>query len=100
TRRLNASQLNSLLMKFFASRKRSCAVSTTCGIAVATLFSSLRAVAWACGIFNSCRSAVHTQRSVSGGGYHSLVSNVFRCRGVHSVLGDVGCVIADSFKTA
>src|SRR5262249_42328383 len=51
TRRLNASQLSSRLMKFFGSPKRSWTVWTTCGTAVASLFSSVRGVAWTCGIF-------------------------------------------------
>src|SRR5262249_51800658 len=100
TRRLNSSQLSSRLMKFFGSRKRFSAVSTTCGAAMAPLFSSVRGVAWACGILNVCRSATHTQRGVLDRDRQALVPDVLRCRGVYGVLGDVRCVIADAFKSA
>src|SRR4029450_13592968 len=87
-------------MKFFGSPKRSWTVWTTCGIAVASLFSSVRGVAWACGIFKVCRLAAHAQRCVSGGGRHALVPDVFRGRSVNGILGNIGCVIADAFESA
>src|SRR5262249_34756480 len=85
-------------MKFFGSPKRSCALWTTWGTVVALFFSSVRGVTWACGIFNGCRLATHTQRSVSRGCRHVLMPDVFCCRGVNSVFGDVRGVIADAFE--
>src|SRR5215510_14593336 len=100
TRRLNASQLSSRLMKFFGSPKRSRMVWTTSGTAVASLFSSVRGVAGACGMFNDCRSAAHAQRAISDGDRHALVPDVFRCRGVNGVLGNILSMIADALKSA
>ena len=57
-------------------------------------------VAWACGMFNDCRSAAHAQRRVSDRGRHVLVPDVFRNRGVNGILGNVGCVITDAFERA
>src|SRR6476661_3477302 len=87
-------------MKFFGSPKRSWRVWTTCGTAAASSFSSVRGVAWACGMFNDCRSAARAQCCVSDGGPHALVPDVFRNRGVNRILGNVGCVIADPFERA
>src|SRR6187551_397308 len=87
-------------MKFFGSPKRSWRVWTTCGIAAASLFSSARAAAWACGMFNDCRSAPHAQRHVLHRGRHALVPDVFCNRGVDGVLGNVRCVITDPFESA
>src|SRR5215208_6645151 len=87
-------------MKFFGSPKRSWRVWTTCGTAAASLFVSVRGVTWACGMSNDCRSAAHTQRRVSGGGRHTLVPDVFRNGSVNGILGNVGCVITDSFECA
>jgi len=41
-----------------------------------------------------------TSVSVETGLSSGLVPDVLRCRGVNGVLGDVGRVIADAFKTA
>src|SRR5438067_1039942 len=100
TRRLNSSQLNSRFMKFFGSPNRSWSLCTTCGTAVAPLFSSVTGVAWACGILNDCRSAADVQRSDSRCRRETLVPDIFRRRCIHSVLGDVSCVIADAFQGA
>src|SRR6188508_1270966 len=86
-------------MKFFGSPKRSWRVLTTCGIAVASVFSSARAVAWACGMFNDCRSAARAQRCVLDGGRYALVPDIFRNRGVNGIFGNIGCVIADAFES-
>src|SRR4051812_16872036 len=87
-------------MKFFGSPKRSCRVWTICGTAAASPFSSERGVAWACGMFNDCRSPAHAQRRVSDGGRRTLVPDVFRNCSVNRILGNVGCVITDPFESA
>src|SRR3954449_3575588 len=87
-------------MKFFGSPKRSCRVWTTCGTAAASLFSSVCGVAWACGMFNDCRSAAQAQRCVSDRSRHALVPDVFRNGGVNGILGNVGCVIANPLESA
>src|SRR5947208_14297835 len=87
-------------MKFFGLPKRSWMLWTTCGTAAASVFGSVRAVAWVCGMFNDCRSAPDAQRCVSGGGAHALVPDVFGNRGINGILGNVGCVVDDSFESA
>src|SRR5213079_146851 len=87
-------------MKFFGLPKRSLRVCRTCGTAAASVFGSVRTVAWVCGMFNDCRSAADAQRCVSGGGAHALVPDVFGNRGINGILGNGGCVVADSFESA
>src|SRR5205809_43656 len=99
TRRLNASQLNSRLIKFFGSPNRSWALWTICGTAVASLFSSVWGVAWACGMLNDCRSSDRTQRAVSGTGREILVSDVFCRSGVNGLLGHVSSMIAHALES-
>src|SRR5439155_21735544 len=99
TRRLNASQLNSRLIKFFGSPNRSWALWTICGTAVAPLFSSVRGVTWACGILNDGRLRDHTQCAVSGTSREILVSDVFCRSGVNGFLGHVSSMIADALES-